>query len=128
MTLLEVMIALTVLLTAIMAVVQFVGVATKQRRASWQRQAAQLEVANQAERLALLDWDQTAPDTLTTWPPSEVLQAAIPDATCEIAVTEDRKPPVSRRILLRLGWKNAAGQSVDPVELSLWKFRPEAAP
>jgi type II secretory pathway pseudopilin PulG len=128
MTLVETAAALVILSATMVALVQFVGLAARQRRASHQRQAALLEVANQAERLSLLGWDDVAPDKLTTWEPSEVLVAAIPQSDRQISVVEQGETPVSRRIQLRLSWTGAAGQELEPVELTIWKFRTEAQP
>jgi prepilin-type N-terminal cleavage/methylation domain-containing protein len=128
MTLIEMAAALVILSAAMVALVQFVGLAARQRRASYQRQAALMEVANQAERLALLGWDEVAPDKLTKWEPSDVLAAAVPQSERRIIVTEQSELPVSRRIRLRVSWTGAAGQQVEPVELTIWKFRMEAQP
>ena len=70
-TLLEMGVALAILSVAAVALVELVSLATRQRRAGYQRLAATMEIANQAERIALLNWDSASPDKLTTWPPSE---------------------------------------------------------
>src|SRR4051794_23831916 len=103
-SLLEMGVALAILSVAAVALVQLVSVATRQRRAGYQRLAATMEIANQAERIALLDWDSIAPDKLTTWPPSDVLQAAIPESDRRIKVTDQMDGPVSRRIDLYVSW------------------------
>ena len=64
-------------------------------------------------------------DKLTTWEPSEILSAAIRESNRQITVTEESNPPVSRRLQLRVAWANAAGQEVEPVKLTTWKFRQE---
>src|SRR4051812_4452238 len=63
----ELTVALFVLTTAMMAIVQLLGVAASQRRTIEQRRAAQAEVANQAERIALLPWDEVSSDKLKSW-------------------------------------------------------------
>ena len=128
MTIIEVAVALVVLVAAMAALVQLVGLATRQRRAIHERAAALTEVANQAERLALLPWDEVVPGKLTTWKPSPELSTAIPRATCRAIVTEESEPPLTRRVELRVTWQNAAGQDVEPARLTIWKYRPEAQP
>jgi len=125
MTIVESMVALVILSAAMIALVQFVGVATRQRRTTFQRLAAQMEVANEAERIAALDWDSAAANKLTTWTPSDSLTAAIVKPDCLIAVSDESGPPQGRRIRLSVSWANAAGQ---PVELTIWKFRAEDRP
>jgi type II secretory pathway pseudopilin PulG len=128
MTLLEAGVALLVMTAAILAVVELVSATTKERRLRRQRQVALLELANQAERIALITWDETTPDQLTAWTPSEMLQAAIASPTCQIHITDQREQPEARRIDLSVGWQNSAGQAVRPAKLTLWKFAREAAP
>jgi Tfp pilus assembly protein PilV len=128
-TLLEVGIALVVATTAAIGVVELVSVASQQRRISRQRFLAVMEVANQAERVGLLSWDESAPDRLTTWEPSELLAAEVPTATCKIEVTQnDESRPLTRRIGLSVTWTTATGQSPSPARLTIWKHRPAEQP
>jgi Tfp pilus assembly protein PilE len=128
MTLLEVGIALVVVTSAVVAVVELVSAAAQQRRASRERQVGLLEIANQAERIALLSWDEAAPDKLTTWSPSAILTDAIPTADCRIRVVDEDQTLPARRIELRLAWKNATGHEVEPALLTIWKFRAGGPP
>jgi Tfp pilus assembly protein PilV len=128
MTLLEVGVALVVLAAAMTALVQLVGVATRQRRSNDQRSAALQEIANQAERLAAIPWNDLAPGKLTTWQSSVELTSLLPAAGCSVVVNEEPGPPKARRIDLRVAWKNAAGDQVTPVELTLWRYDPEDQP
>jgi Tfp pilus assembly protein PilV len=121
-TIVETIIALLVLSAAMLALAQMVALAARQRRTTETRRIALQEVANQAERIAVLSWDQAEPGRLTTWEPSQVLAAAIPAAECRIEVTAEEGPPAARRVRLSVGWNDASGQPVTPVELSLWKY------
>jgi hypothetical protein len=85
-------------------------------------------VANQAERIALLPWDETAADKLTTWQPSTDLATALPRATCAAEVTDEPGTPRARRIRLLVTWPNAAGQIVEPATVTIWKFSAEGSP
>jgi prepilin-type N-terminal cleavage/methylation domain-containing protein len=128
MTLIEMTVALVILGVAMVALLQLVAASARQRRTAEQRRIALQEVANQAERLALASWDEIAPGELTTWQPSAELTAVTPQALCRAEVSEDEGPPPARRIRLEVTWQNSAGLEVEPVELTIWKFRPEAQP
>ena len=127
-TLFELMVALFILTTAMAAIVQLVAVTASQRRTIEQRRVALQEVANQAERIALLPWEETARDKLTTWRPSADLTSALPQAACTAEVSDEPGMPRARRIRLLVAWPNAAGQLVDPVAVTIWKFAMEGQP
>jgi prepilin-type N-terminal cleavage/methylation domain-containing protein len=128
MTILELLVALFVLTTAMAALVQLLAVTAGQRRLLEQRRVALQEVANQAERVALLNWNETAGDKLISWSPSADLQAVLPLAKCTAAVSDEAGSLAGRRIQLSVAWTNAAGQAVDPITLTVWRFAPEAQP
>jgi Tfp pilus assembly protein PilV len=128
MTLFELTMALFILTTAIAAILQLVAFSASQRRAADQRRIALAEVANQAERIALLSWDQTAPEALTTWQPSAELAAVLPQAKCQVESLDEAGPPVGRRLRLSVTWTNAAGQEVVPAAVTIWKFAGEGQP
>jgi Tfp pilus assembly protein PilV len=121
-TLIEATIALVVLTAAMLALAQMVTLSARQRRLTEARRIALQEVANQAERVAVMAWDDAAPDQLTAWEPSAELIAAIPAAECSVAVTDEPGPPAGRRVRLEVRWNDAAGQPVTPAGLTLWKF------
>src|SRR5438552_759514 len=127
MTIAELMVALLIMTTAMVAIVQLLAVTGGQRRTIEQRRIALQEVANQAERVALLLWDETEPDKLTTWQASADLTAALPQASCTAEVNEEAGPPKLRRIRLFVTWPDAAGQGREPVAVTIWKFA-EAQP
>lgn len=121
-TLIEVTVALVVLAAALLALAQMVTLVARQRRLTEARRIALQEVANQAERVAVMAWDEAAPDKLTAWEPSPELIAAIPLSACSVRVTDEPGPPAARRVRLEVSWNDAAGQPVTPAGLTLWKF------
>lgn len=127
-TLLEVCVALVVLAAAMTALAQLIAANGRQRRTNDQRLAALQEVANEAERLATLPWDELSQDKLTTWQPSQELAAVLPAAQCAVQMSDETGPPRARRITLSVAWTNAVGQGVAPVDLTFWRFAQEAAP
>ncbi len=124
MTLLEMTVALFVASAVMIAIVQLVGVTAKQRRTLEQRRVALQEVANQAERIAMLAWDQTAPDELKEWQPAHDLVAVAPKARCAIAVSPEAEPPLGRKIRLSITETNATDQPIELAALTIWKFAP----
>lgn len=122
MTIAELMVALFIMTTAMVAIVQLLAVAGGQRRTIEQRRIALQEVANEAERVALLSWNETTPEKFNTWDSSADLKAAVPNAVCSAEVSEEAGSPKSRRIRLAVTWPDAAGQMREPVAVTLWKF------
>lgn len=128
MTLVELLASLVVLVAAMAALLQLVALAAKQRRGLNERRMALLEVANQAERIASLPWDETSVEKLNSWQLSEDLRTVLPAAQCSVAVTDEPGSPRGRRIRLEVGWTNSVQQPVEPVTLTVWRFAAEAAP
>lgn len=120
--LVEAVVALVVLLVAMATLAQLLSQAAQQRRLSEQRRLALEEVANQAERLALIAWEDATPENLTTWQPSDALLTVIPRPTCRMNVGDEPGELAARRIRLSVTWNDAAGQAGAPVELTIWKF------
>src|SRR3954454_24912121 len=93
MTLFELTVALFILTTVMLAIVQLMAATASQRRSVDQRRVALQEVANQAERVALLSWDEITSQKLTTWEPSADLKLALPLAECKVDVQEEPAGP-----------------------------------
>lgn len=126
---LEMTLALMVLTVVVASLAQLLTTAAAHRRVSEQRRLAAQEVANQAERIALLTWDEAAADRLAALAPSDALLAAIPAAKLQATASDDAGPPASKRIRIEVHWTDAAGQPVEPVGLTVWKYaRKEDAP
>src|SRR5689334_11153082 len=86
MTLFELTVALFLMTTALMAIVHLMAATATQRRLVDQRRIALQEIANQAERTALLSWDEIAPEKLTNWKTSADLSHVLPQAKCTAEV------------------------------------------
>jgi Tfp pilus assembly protein PilV len=128
-TLLECTVALLVLSMAMLGLAQLLAAANSQRRLTTARSMALQELANQAERVAALPWDDTAAEKLTTWQPSTELTTAIPTATCRAAVADEAADGIPvRRIRLEIAWPDAAGREQQPATLTVWRHRPEVQP
>src|SRR5262245_11918968 len=125
MTVLELTISLFVLTTAMLAIVQLFSATAAQRRTLEKRRMALEAVANQAERIARLSWDETAPDRLTAWEAPAELLAVLPGAKCTADVSEETGAPKARRIRLQVSWTDSMGQPVEPAAVTIWKFTRE---
>lgn len=126
---LEVTLALLVLGVAITGLLQLIATAAAQRRVSETRRLAAQEVANQAERVALLSWDELTAERLAAVQPSELLLASVPSAKLQATVTAEAGPPEAKRVRIEVQWTDATGQSPAPIGLTVWKHRtPEGAP
>ena len=125
---LEVTAALVIVAFAMAGLTQMLSLSAAQRRASETRRMAQEEVANQAERIALLAWDETTEERLKAQEISEGLRTLAPSAKLSLALTEEAGPPLARRIDIAVVWMAADGE-VDPVRLTVWRHQPaEASP
>ena len=127
-TLLECIVALVILSLAMLGLVQLLAAASGQRRLTEARRTALQEVANQAERIAAMPWDATAPGKFAGWEPSGDLAAATPSAVCRAEVADEPGPPAARRIRLEIAWPDSAGRTQQPVALTVWKHQPEGPP
>ncbi len=127
-TVFELVVALFVLTAAMMAIVQLLGVAASQRRTIEQRRAALAEVANQAERIALLRWKDVVAEKLTSWELSDESKKALPRGTTTIEIQEETEPVLARRIRLMVRSPNSTGQELDLADLTVWKFAPGGVP
>jgi Tfp pilus assembly protein PilV len=126
---LEVVLSLLILTSALAGLVQLVATAAAMRRTSETRRLAAQEVANQAERLALLAWEELTPERLAALTPSEFLTSSVPTAKLTGSLTAVADPPESKRMRIEVAWTDASGQTVEPVGLTIWKHRvPEGTP
>lgn len=121
-TITELVVSMIVLSVAITSLAQLVSLSAQQRRVGEARRLALAELANQAERVAAMSWDETAPDKLTAWEPSADFAAAALSPVCKAQVTEEAGPPASRRIRLEVAWTPPGREPVTPVSLTVWKF------
>ena len=127
-TLFELMVALVVMTTAMMAIVQLLAMVASQRRMLDQRRAALTEVANQAERIALLPWNAVQSKEAEAWEFSAESRTALPRGTATMEVPDETEPVHSRRIRLLVRSPNSVGQMIELADLTVWKFAPGGEP
>jgi hypothetical protein len=119
--------ALLILSFAVGGLLQILAIAASQRRTTEVRRLALQEVANQAEHIALLPWGELTDDQLAGRKPSDELLAAAPTATLKVTQVEEAGPPAARRIRLAVEWTTPAGDTAQPVQLTVWRHQPPEA-
>lgn len=125
-TLVEVIVSSILLATVVVTVAPLLGWVAAERRAAAQRQFAMQEAENLMERITLLDWTELTSDRLAQWDLSSEAAEVLPDRQLTATVEEVPGPPPARRVQIVLTWQNRAGETVSPVRLTSWFFRPEA--
>jgi type II secretory pathway pseudopilin PulG len=93
----------------------------QQREQARQRQVAVLELANQAERLALRSWEELTPERLQQIELSETARQTLRQASLRVALAEEAEP-LARRITLELSWSDPAGRAVAPLRVVVWRY------
>lgn len=122
--LLEVSLAAVLLTVAMVAVAQLLVVAARQRDHTRLRAVATREVANVAEQVMALPWDETTAEQFSGAVLHPTSQALLPDARLEVEVTDVMDPRRAKRVRVSLIYRNTAGVLVEPVALTAWKFAP----
>jgi Tfp pilus assembly protein PilV len=123
-TMIEVAITSLLLLIGMTVTLQVLGWVASERRAADRRQYAIHEAANIMERLAARPWDQLTTGAVKDLALSESARQTLPGAELSVAAEETGEPIGSKRLSLRLRWRNRAGGWEAPIRLSAWAYRP----
>jgi type II secretory pathway pseudopilin PulG len=123
-TLVETGIAAVMLAIAMGLTVQVVAWVAAERRASERRRCAVQEVANLMERVTAQT--HLTPEAARAFLLSEPARGLLPGA--ELSVSVEEVPAGSRRVSLRLRWKDRAGDWDAPVRLTSWVGRRNGGP
>jgi len=126
--LVESVVALVVLMVAMATLAQLLSLWAQQRRGSEQRRLALQELANRAEAIAMMPWNDVTAEKLASWQPADQLLAAIPKAAGRAAVSDEPGDLPARRVRLSVSWTDAVGQEVTPIELTVWRFDESKTP
>jgi len=121
-TLVEITIAVFLLAIAMALTAQVVGWLLSARRSSERRQWATREAAVVMERLSALPWGRLTADSVKDLPFSNQVGRELPRG--ELAVAVDEPPGAgSKRLSIRIRWRNQAGEWDAPVRLTAWVHR-----
>ncbi len=95
-----------------------------ERRLSDDRQMATLELANQAERLSLWEYDRLTVGEPLPLELSPAAAAALPGAVLTARV-EAETEPAARRVTLELAWPADGARTPRPLRLVQWHSPPQ---
>jgi len=116
--------AMVLLMIAMTLTVKVLDWVANERRASDRRERAIAEVANLMERITTYPYDQVTPELAGRMTLSGAARQSLPDAelTVEVAGNRDAAAarPASKRIGIRLRWRNRSGEWDAPVRLTSW--------
>jgi len=121
-TLVEVVLSVVVLLSAMTVVVKLLGWVGLERREADRRSWAVQEVANVMERLTARPFDEITAEQAGRLTLSPSARQSLPEAELAVGVAEDQ-PGAGRsakRIAVRLRWRGRAGEWEAPVRLTTW--------
>ncbi|MHB1561779.1 MAG: hypothetical protein ACYC61_30385, partial [Isosphaeraceae bacterium] len=119
--LIELIIAAGLLAVILSLTVKVLGQVGQQRRAAERRQRALVEASNAMERITARPYDEITPRSAAAVKLSPDAAAAVPGAELNVDVRDEPASGVSsRRVAVRLRWKDSAGQWEAPVHLVTW--------
>jgi Tfp pilus assembly protein PilV len=118
----EVLISAAVLAVILSLTVKVLGQVGHQRRAAERRQRALVEVANAMERITAFPYGEVTEAHARDLKVSPESTASLPDAELNVNLRDETAAPdrPSRRIAVRLRWKNPSGEWEAPVRLVTW--------
>ena len=122
--LLEVSLAIMLMSVTLVAVAQLLAVAARQHHETRRRVVATHEVANLAEQMMAMSWDETTNERLNGLVLHPTTAAVLPDAELQVEVTDVIEPREAKRIRISLAYRNTAEMKVEPISLVAWKFSP----
>jgi hypothetical protein len=121
-TLVEVAVTAFLLTASMTLTLHLIGWVAAERRASDRRQWASQDVANLMEHLTARPWDELTPGAVQDVGLGESSKRRLPGSELSVRVDEPDGPD-SRRISLRLRWRNRSGTWEAPVRLTAWVYR-----
>jgi hypothetical protein len=118
----EMAMAGVVLMIGMMLTVKVVGFVASQRREAEHRQRAILEVGNLMERMTAYAYDEVSAELARRLTLSDAARLSLPGSELAIDVTPSEASPgrPSKRIAIRLRWRNRSGEWDRPVRLTSW--------
>jgi len=122
MTILEVIVAGTLVAAMAGLCLQMLSVAVAQRRAREDRQAALHEADNLMERIAAEPFEELTKERAGQWQLSEAVKARLTSAELSVEIDTPPDDPRAKRIAVSVGWQDRAGQTVKPVRVVAWRY------
>lgn len=123
-TLVEMGVALFLFSVAFVAVVQLTLCVRHSQRKLWDQQVASESLANLAEEVRALPWDDLKAEKLTEMSLSDMEKEQLPEAKLSVTVNELNEPIAGKQIRLEI----SQGKELPSEYLTVWRFRTEESP
>jgi hypothetical protein len=121
--LLEMIVAGSLLGTLLVICAQLLAAAAAGRLAADQRQCALAELANVMERVAARPWSELTDAAVAKEQLSPSAVSQLPAAELALEIATEPNDSDAKRITIRLGWQDRAGQRPGPLTLTTWRYR-----
>lgn len=125
-TLLEVILAATLLAMLLVASVQMLRALSASRRASERRTVALEAVQAVSDQISNIPWSELSPRSAERVAVPDPLRGFLPDSMLTVTVNDEAQP-TAKRIQVELTWKGPDG-AVAPVRVTSWAFPERSRP
>jgi hypothetical protein len=123
-SIIELALALFLFMTAMGLTVKVLGWVGTERRGADRRLWAVQVVSNVMDRLSAEPFESVTADRARTIADEAAAGKAVPGASWEIAVNDEREAvPPAKRVSLQLHWNDRSGGWDGPVRLTSWVYR-----
>jgi hypothetical protein len=120
----EVAMAVMIVIAAMTFTVKALGLAASERKSADRRLCAGLAASNLLERATALPFGEVSEAKVKSLADAEHADRALPGADWQVAVVDESAGPVaSKRITVRLTWKQRSENLEAPVRLSAWIYQ-----
>lgn len=109
----------------VVLVTQMLLAAALQHQAAQRRLLAMNELANVAERVAAMKYDDINDEQLSAIELTAPLTAALPEAKLTFDLHPEADPPAGKRIAMAIVWGEADGGAGQSLRLTTWRFARE---
>ncbi len=121
-SILEAVVALGVLATAVTGATQILLLTAQQRHSADRLLTAQLEAANVLEHVEVLRYEEITPEAMNHLKLSAESQAALPGAKLKVELIEAKAPQLPhKRITANITWRSL-GDDRAATQLTTWKY------
>ena len=122
-TILEMVVAATLVGMLLVICLQLCVATTAQRRVAAQRQCATVELANVMERVAARPWNELTAAALAAERLSPSAGGQLPGAELKIDVSTPAGEPEAKRLVASIVWREPNGRPLQPLTLTTWRYR-----
>lgn len=121
-TILEIIIAISILLLVMLVVGESVGMVAQQRRTTQQRQLATQTAENVMEHLFARPSNELTTEKLAEEKLTPEVERELIGGTLKVDVEELAGPSAARRLRIEVGWTDGAGPVPRPVRITAWRY------